>query len=367
MNEALLIYMCLAGDGVGEKRVWDWGVHKIYDIILAKFEDESKLSFSVYGYIDNLLQILVPMSLSDVYRPQLSSDKKTCEFVEAMFPRLITKYKKQTMLLDNFMTFFSNLCSGESNLKNSYLKTEKVKIILDSLYHFVLSHKSKNRELLDLKQSLYSFIANVITNLGHRKMFVELLEKDDRMGDIRQELEGYPRDSHNFEPFVENVLSVTANAFLDSQLEAAGLADVIFERFIKNWEGYSQTIVFRALLTVGRIKYTDNKLLPKWMKTFDKMALKVDALSDKGDKMMQQVIKILNILFNLPAPEVITELPVNLKSLFAKLIQKNDVNEQLFCNTCNLMGIMIDKKNGLSEKILLILRDMIGHLVEIAK
>ena len=68
--------MCL-GDGVAEKRVWDWGIHKLYDIVLAKFQDDSKLSSSTYGFIDNLLQILVPMSLSDLYRPQLSSDKKT--------------------------------------------------------------------------------------------------------------------------------------------------------------------------------------------------------------------------------------------------------------------------------------------------
>ena len=68
--------MCL-GDGVAEKRVWDWGIHKIYDIILSKFNHDSKLSSSTYSFVDNLLQILVPMSLSDVYRPILSSDKKT--------------------------------------------------------------------------------------------------------------------------------------------------------------------------------------------------------------------------------------------------------------------------------------------------
>jgi IS30 family transposase len=61
-----------------------------------------------------------------------------------MFPKLITKYKKQPLLLDNFLTFFSNLCSGESVLKTSLTK-DKVAIIFDSLYHFVLNHKSKNR------------------------------------------------------------------------------------------------------------------------------------------------------------------------------------------------------------------------------
>ena len=89
-----------------------------------------------------------------------------------MFPKLITKYKKQTQLLDNFMTFFSNLCSGESALKNTHLKKEKVCVIWDSLYLFILSHKTKNRMILDLKQSVYSLIANLITNLDHRKNYV---------------------------------------------------------------------------------------------------------------------------------------------------------------------------------------------------
>lgn len=73
--------MCLEGDGVGEKKVWEWGVPKLYSIILSKFEDESKLNLSVYAYVDNLLQILVPMTLSEIYRPQMAVDKKTYEFV----------------------------------------------------------------------------------------------------------------------------------------------------------------------------------------------------------------------------------------------------------------------------------------------
>jgi hypothetical protein len=76
-KEVLLIYMCLDGDGVGEKRIWDWGVPRIYSLIFSKFEDESKLNFSIYGFVDNLFQILVPMSLSDVYRPQIAAAKGT--------------------------------------------------------------------------------------------------------------------------------------------------------------------------------------------------------------------------------------------------------------------------------------------------
>ena len=85
------------------------------------------------------------MSLSDAYRPQLSSDKKSYEFIETLYPKLVTKYKKQTMLLDNFVTYFSNLCSGDSVLKNNFLTKTKVKVIIDSFYHYVLNHVSKNR------------------------------------------------------------------------------------------------------------------------------------------------------------------------------------------------------------------------------
>lgn len=140
---------------------------------------------SLYAYVDNLLQILVPMTLSENYRPQMASDKKTYEFIESMFPKLITKYKKQPQLLDNFITLFSNLCSGESALKNNFLKKEKFTVILDSLYHFILSHKSKNRLFLDLKQSVYSFIANVITNAEHRKTFIEFIKKNNKIEELQ--------------------------------------------------------------------------------------------------------------------------------------------------------------------------------------
>lgn len=134
------------------------------------------MNLSVYAFIDNIFQILVPMSLSDIYRPLMSSDKGTFEFVETMFSKLITKYKKQPQLLDNFMTLLSNLCSGDSTLKNSFLKKEKVTVIYDSLFLFILSHKSKNRLILDLKQTVYSLIANIITNLEHRKTFLLFLQ-----------------------------------------------------------------------------------------------------------------------------------------------------------------------------------------------
>lgn len=227
--------MCLQGDGVGQKKVWEWGIPKIYDIILSKFEDESKLNLSVYAFVDNLLQILVPMTLSEIYRPLLGGDKKTYEFIESMFPKLITKYKKQPQLLDNFYTFFSNLCSGQSTLKNNFLKKEKFTVILDSLYHFILTHRSKNRIFLDLKQSVYSLIANIITNGEHRKTFVEFIKKNNKIEELQEQLQLYPRAAHNFEPYIENVLSVTANALVDTSLQSDSLSEAIFQRFIVSW------------------------------------------------------------------------------------------------------------------------------------
>ena len=194
-----------------------------------------------------------------------------------------------------------------------------------------------------------------------------MLGQEDRMESLRQELELYPRVAHNFDAYIENILSVTANAFLDSQMEAESLAETIFDRFVAHFDQFNQTIVFRAILTVGRIKYTNNKLLPKWMKTFDKMAIKIDPFTNKEDKIIPQAIKILNVLFLIPQPEVIKEIPANLFKLLVKLINKNDIHEALFCNTCNLFGILIERKNELGEKVLVELRKMIGKLVEVAK
>ena len=84
--------------------------------------DETKLNHSVYAFIDNLFEILVPMTLYEPCRLQLSSSEATFTFITQLFPVLISKYKKQPNLVDNFFIFMSNLCSGESQLKNKYLK-----------------------------------------------------------------------------------------------------------------------------------------------------------------------------------------------------------------------------------------------------
>lgn len=103
------------------------------------------------------------------------------------------------------------------------------------------------------------------------------------------------------------------------------------------------------------------------MKVFDKMSTKIDPLTNKEDKFFAQVIKILNVLFLIDGPEAVKEVPQHLFNLLIKFIMNNNVNEILFCNTCNLFGIWIEKKNELSQKALVELRKMIGKLVEIAK
>ena len=118
---------------------------------------------------------------------------------------------------------------------------------------------------------------------------------------------------------------------------------------------------------MGRIKYTDNKFLPKWMKTFDRMSTKIDPLTKTEDKLFAQVIKILNVLFLIDGTETIKEFPQHLFNLLVRFVMNNNVNEILFCNTCNLFGIWIEKKNELSQKALVEVRKMIGKLVEIAK
>lgn len=89
---------------------------------MSKFYDETKLNQSTYDFVDNLLQILVPITLYEPCKLELSKSTKSLDFITKMFPILITKFKKQPSLLDNFFIFVSNLCEGNSILKNSYLK-----------------------------------------------------------------------------------------------------------------------------------------------------------------------------------------------------------------------------------------------------
>jgi len=66
----------------------------------------------------------------------------------------------------------------------------------------IFDYKSSNKKILDLKQSIYSFISNVITNIDHRRAFVDFIKRNNRLQDIKEDLELYPRKSHNFEGYI---------------------------------------------------------------------------------------------------------------------------------------------------------------------
>ena len=85
---------------------------------------------------------------------------------------------------------------------------------------------------------------------------------------------------------------------MDTELKSIDIAEAIFDRFIASWENFNSTIIFRGLLILGRLKYESNKNLTKWMQVFDKMAIKINPLTNTDDKNMAQVVKILNVLFS---------------------------------------------------------------------
>ena len=90
-----------------------------------------------------------------------------------MFPRLITKVKKQPQLLDNFLLFVSNLVSKDSKLKDSYLSTDEVMALIASLDEYLWKAKTKNRLLMDARQTSMSLVSNLLTNAKIRRVFVE--------------------------------------------------------------------------------------------------------------------------------------------------------------------------------------------------
>jgi hypothetical protein len=76
------------------------------------------------------------------------------------------------------------------------------------------------------------------------------------------------------------LLSVLANATIDTDFKMTILGEAIFDRFIANWENFNQTIVYRGLLVIGRFKYESNINLTKWMQIFDRIAMKQDPLAN---------------------------------------------------------------------------------------
>ena len=153
---------------------------------------------------------------------------------------------------------------------------------------------------------------------------------------------------------------------MDTQIDGSELGPIIMNRFVTGFKKCHPNILYRALLTLSRLKYTSNQHFSAWLKIFDEMAVVKDPLADTEEKNMAQVVKILNVMFLLDGPEAIKSIPENLWKALCRYVKDNQVHEILFCNTCNLFGIFLEKKI-LLEQVLPITRQFVGLLVEIAK
>lgn len=61
-----------------------------------------------------------------------------------------------------------NLCSGNSKLRDTFISTETLKIVVLSLFEKVLIKRTTNKSQLNLKKNIYSLYANLAINLNHR-------------------------------------------------------------------------------------------------------------------------------------------------------------------------------------------------------
>lgn len=62
-------------------------------------------------------------------------------------------------------------------MKNNYLQKEQFIVMAEALFVRIFDEdRGKNRGTLDIKQSIYSLISNIITNVEHRKAFVKYIK-----------------------------------------------------------------------------------------------------------------------------------------------------------------------------------------------
>ena len=72
-REGYLVSKCLRDDGVGEKEVWDFGVSKLQGRITEFLDSNSELSLNRYFILEDIFEVLIPLSLHEKYRGLLSS------------------------------------------------------------------------------------------------------------------------------------------------------------------------------------------------------------------------------------------------------------------------------------------------------
>lgn len=68
IKEGYLVSCCLRGDGVGEKEVWDFKINKLYKRISDILCENTEMSISKYFILEDIFEILIPMSLHEKYR-----------------------------------------------------------------------------------------------------------------------------------------------------------------------------------------------------------------------------------------------------------------------------------------------------------
>lgn len=62
------------------------------------------------------------LSQSEKYRTLLATNRPTIDFLLQSYPVIITKFKKEMQLVTSFVVYCSNLCMGDSILKNELEK-----------------------------------------------------------------------------------------------------------------------------------------------------------------------------------------------------------------------------------------------------
>ena len=154
----LLICHSMDGSGVAEKEVWDYGVDKIERLVRGLLEETLKKD--EYLRLEDFLEVLVCLSHSEKHRNLLCMSRPTVDFLLWCYPRIITKFKKEVQLVTSFVIYCSNLCMGETLLKNELEKN--LLGVLASLTR-IIETENKLRRFIDLQKSCYNLISNLLT------------------------------------------------------------------------------------------------------------------------------------------------------------------------------------------------------------
>lgn len=95
----------------------------------------------------------------------------------------------------------SNLCSGDSKLRDTFITYQSLKAIVNLLHEKVICKKSANKSQLNLKKNIYSLYANLAINVQHRASIIEILNEKEfvdereepRWCQLARELKTYPK------------------------------------------------------------------------------------------------------------------------------------------------------------------------------